>query len=174
MASASLRSDDIALASSAETKKAVLRAAILGRLHQESIWDWKTTNLLKDWVDYNRMNKYEVYQIRYYDTSYIYSMYNNNKKSRLESLLLQQITILNARFRLPSAHLHLSDWWDTRDTFSFCFIHLCIKAMLWQMQAEAQNDRSWQMHASSISEALNDHQCISQPFFYRHFDAGKL
>ena len=36
-ASASLRSDDIALASSAETKKAVLRAAILGRLHQESI-----------------------------------------------------------------------------------------------------------------------------------------
>ncbi len=55
--SAGLRSDDIALASSAETKKAVLRAAILGRLHQESIW--QTTDLLKDQVDYNRRNKYK-------------------------------------------------------------------------------------------------------------------
>ena len=35
--SASLGSGDIALASSAETKKAVLRAEVLGRLHQESI-----------------------------------------------------------------------------------------------------------------------------------------
>ena len=47
--SASLRSENIALASSAETKKAVLRARMLGKLHQYSISEY-TGNLLKDRV----------------------------------------------------------------------------------------------------------------------------
>ena len=48
---ASSRSEDIALASSAETRKAVLRARKLGKLHQYSICEY-TGNILKDLVDY--------------------------------------------------------------------------------------------------------------------------